>query len=366
MKKLLALLLTVSMLVLCGCNNAEDTETSSQETVEDTQLTEESTEERTEETTEEETEETTEAIIYRNPLNGEIIDAPYTGRVFAYSISNTSDALPHVGAIYADVVMEMFVNNTVVRCLGLYSNIAEVDAIGSTRSTRLMFNDIAQHYDAILCHAGGSDQVLNDLNARGLDNFNVEYNNAVTYGASYRDSIYGRGHLHSLFGVGTGLVAYAESRGWRLTQPEDKDYGFLFTEDGTPADGEDAEKISITITYSNIYKETIMSYDAELGKYVYYQYGQKMTDQITGEPESYENVVVMFTGLSMNGNYQVTDFTQGGEGYYACNGKLIPITWTCDGDDAPFRFFTADGEPLAFGVGRTYIAITDLGSKITW
>ena len=367
MKKLFALLLALTMVFLCGCGG-EDTEESSPETSsETTEATSETTEETTEEVTEETTEEVTEApVVYRNPLNGQILEEPYTGRVFAYSISNTYDALPHVGVVYADVVMEMFVNNTVVRCLALYSEIESIEAIGSTRSTRLMFNDIAQHYDAILCHASGSDQVLRDLNTRGIDNFNVENYNAMAYNTSYRDSYYNRGHVHSLFGIGSGIVAYAEAQGWRLTQPADKDYGLDFTEDGTPADGQDATSITVTITYNNAQKKTTMEYDEELGQYVYYQYGDMMVDQITGQTEAYENVIIMYTDVWMNGIYQVTDFTQGGSGYYACGGKLIPINWTCADEDSPFCFFTLDGEPLQIGVGRTYIAITDIGSKVVW
>ncbi len=375
MKRLFALLLALSMLMLCGCGNESDTDsTTAPESTQNTTLAQvETTEETTEasETTsvpETDPEEDTTAapLVYRNPLNGQVLDEPYTGRVFAYSISNTSDALPHVGAIYADVLMEMFVNNSIIRCIGLYTNIADVNAIGSTRSTRPMFNDIAQHYDAILCHAGGSDQALSDVRSRGVDHFNVEYNNAIIAGASYRDKTYGRGHVHSLFGVGSGLVAYSEQCGFRLTQPEGKTYGLTFTEDGTPANGESAEKIDITITYDGMYKLTTMQYDSELGQYVYYQYKQKMQDQITGAVESFENVVVMFTDIWMDGIYECTEFTSGGTGYYACGGKIIPIKWSCAGDDQPFEFFTEDGEPISFGVGRTYIAITENGSNVAW
>lgn len=371
MKKYLSLLLALTMLLLCGCGNSTGEGDPSGESTDDpaAQVSSGTPEdETTEESTEESTEETTlpEPEVYRNPLTGEILDAPYTGRVFAYSISNTSDALPHVGAVYADVIMEMFVNNTIVRCLGLYTDLSDIDALGSTRSTRLMFDDISQHYDAILCHSGGSEQVLNDLATRGIDNFNVEYNEAISYGASYRDKTYGRGKVHSLFGVGSGLMAYAEAKGFRMTQPEDKDYGLIFAEDGTPQGGEDAKEITVTITYKDSYKDTTMLYDETSGKYLYYQYGKLMTDQITDEAETFENVVIMFSKIWMNGNYQETEFCDGGTGYYACGGKIIPITWSCDGDDQPFRFFTQDGQQVEFGVGRTYIAITQLGSKVVW
>ena len=91
-----------------------------------------------------------------------------------------------------------------------------------------------------------------------------------------------------------------------------------------------------------------------------------MADQITGETEAFENVVVMITDITMNGIYHTADFVSGGTGYYACGGKLIPITWTCEGEDAPFRFFTEGGEPLSFGMGNSYIAICSPDSQVVW
>jgi hypothetical protein len=40
--------------------------------------------------------------------------------------------------------------------------------------------------------------------------------------------------------------------------------------------------------------------------------------------------------------------------------------WTCDGEDSPFRFFTMDGEPLYFGQGNSYIAISDLETVVEY
>lgn len=359
MKKLIALLLAMS-LMLCGCG-AKPAEAPT------TEATAAPTEAPTIAETEPTTEPTTEpAPVYTNPLNGEVMDEPFTGRVFANTISNIQSALPHVSVNDADILMEMFVNGSVIRCLALYSDISDVEAIGSTRSTRFMFNDIAEHYNAVLCHAAGVSKVLNDMNARGVDNINLDSWQAAEAGASYRDKEYGRGYEHSLFGIGPGMLSYAQEKGIPTTVEEDADYGLIFAEDGTPAGGEEASSITIQIKYGTMRKETKMEYDAELGKYVFWQYGKMMADQITEEPETFENVVVMGTNLSMSGVYQVADFLAGGEGYYACNGKIIPITWTCSGDKEPFRFFTAEGEPLPFGVGNTYIAITAPDGEVTW
>lgn len=162
MKRVVAWLL-ILMLLLSGCGSRESVaETTETEAVTETTIV-------TEPTTV-----PTEPPVYRNPLNGEILEEPYTGRVFAHTITNTQDALPHVNAVKADILVEAYVSRGVVRCLGLYTNIGEVEAIGGTRSTRLIFNQVARLYDAVLIHGGGFGMVLEDADRKGLDHFNVD------------------------------------------------------------------------------------------------------------------------------------------------------------------------------------------------
>ena len=306
--------------------------------------------------------------VYRNPLNGELLDEPYTGRIFISTISNVPDALPHVSANQADIIFETFVNYSIIRCIGLYSNISQVEQIGSIRSTRLMFNDITEHYDAILFHAGGSSQVLADAKARGIENFSVDTWDAVQAEISVRDDYRRRniGWEHCLLALGPKMEEYAAAQGYSLEGDPDKDYLLRFNEDGTPAGGEAAEHITITITERSNRKDTVLDYNPETGRYVYSQYGKVMTDGITEEEETYRNIIVMFAQISREGMYQVADFCAGGEGLFACGGKLIPIQWGCDSEDSPFWFRTMDGEELELGVGNTYIAITEPDSKIVY
>ncbi len=321
--------------------------------------------EETPEETQEETTAPTEPMVYRNPLNGEILEEPFTGRVYASTISNMQENMPHVGVNHADVVMEMYVNmNNIVRCLALFTDIDSAEAIGSTRSTRPIFNDIAQHYDLVLSHAGGSDTALNDANNRGIDHFNVDTWEVYESGASYRDAKYRRSQENSLFVNGPVFRSYAEAKG---VAPElEKDYGFRFAEEGTPAEGEAAETISWTMVYGQAKKDTSFVYNAELDKYIWHQYGKEMKDQITDAPEGFTNVMVMFANITNNGLYHAADFTAGGTGYYANGGKLIPIVWACDDEDSAFRFMTNDAEDLEMGVGNTYIAIVTPESPVTW
>lgn len=308
----------------------------------------------------------TEPQIHRNPVNGTILDAPFTGRLHGHTISNMQENMPHVNLCKADIVVETYVNmNNIIRCLAIYSDIASVEAIGSTRSTRPMFNDIAQHYSLIVSHAGGSDTALEDATSRGIQHFNIEdWNVQQQVTTSYRDTQYNRSLENSLFGIGSGIVEYAKLQGWPMTM--ERDYGFRFTENGTPANGEAASRISLNFRYKEARKDTFMVYDSELGKYVWNQYGKEMTDQITGEKEAFTNVLILDTTVTNNGIYHAADFLAGGTGYYANGGLIAPITWTCDGDTEPLKFFAADGNELLLGVGNTYMAIAPTGSPVTW
>ncbi len=363
MKKCIALLLVLSLgLTGCALVPARTTMPTEAPTTEATAAP--TTEEPT-------TEPTTEpAPVYTNPLNGQTLDAPYTGRVVAVTISNIHDALPHYGTMGADILMEMWVNGSIIRDLALFSDITKAQEVGSVRSIRPMFSQIVKHYDAVLLDASGSDQALAHASSLGIQHINVDTYDGTAY--SYRNmdrdfTFKPASKLeHCLFVKPEGVEALLADRGYATTQPEDKDYGMTFAENGTPEGGETANTVTVALTYRNNIKNTSMVYDESLGKYVYNQYDTAMVDGSTGEPECFTNVIVMLADISMDGIYYTANFTAGGTGYYANGGKIVPITWTTDADDAPFRFFTADGQPLSLGVGNTYIAVAPEGSPVSY
>lgn len=360
MKKLLSLLFVVCLL-LAGCGSPEP------ETVPTTEIPTEVTTEATAEPTTEPTTVPTEPPVYYNPLTGEEIDEPYTGRIFANTICNTQDAVPHVGVNDADILFETLGSTGVVRCLALFTDVTKAQAIGATRSTRMVFNDLVQHYDAVLTHAGGYYLVLDDANARGIDHFNLDQlyrstTDPLAAGTGYRETGYKRYSPNNLFAIGQGIYDYAVSRDINLTQPEDKDYCLTFAEDGTPFSGEDA--MQIRITFGQHTKRTTMIYDEASGKYTFNQYGKLMTDVYTGEPETFRNVLVLRAENTWTSIYPVVDLVTGGEGYFACGGKYIPILWNCADENSPLRFTTVDGEPLDLGVGNSYIAIINYTNEV--
>lgn len=363
MKKLIALLLIAS-LILCGCGAS--TPAATEATTAPTQAPATEATEAPTETTEAPTEP---PVVYRNPLNGEVLDEPYTGRIFAVTISNIRDALPHYGTMEADILMEMWVNGSIIRDLALYTDVSKAEAIGSVRSDRLMFNQIVKMYDAVLADAAGSDQVLNDARNTGVNRMTIDTGDSTDYSYRAKDRVFTfkpeSKYEHTLFAKGAGLLDFAQKKGFSVTQPADKDYNLRFTEDGTP-EGETANSVNVTFTYRNNKKDTTMVYDESLGKYVYNQYGKTMVVGDTEDPECFTNVIIMLADITRGDVYYTANFTNGGTGYYANGGKIIPITWGCDGEESPFWFKTVDGQDLELGVGNTYMAIAPQDSPVTY
>lgn len=366
MKKLLALFLAALMLLslaACGKDPVE-TEPSTEATTEAT------TEVTTEATAEATTEATTEATVptepgLRNPLTGEAEEDGKLDRIFAFAVGNTSAALPHAGFTQADLVFEVYVNALTTRCFAMFSNLSEVEAIGSCRSLRYPFIDLTKGYDAVVVYSGGSQMVLSALSRAKIDSIKADESGDFSY-RDYNRYNSGVAWEHCLFDRGADLVSYAENiKKLDLAMDAEKDYGLRFTENATPADGQDAQQITIHFQLGGADKQTIMTYNADLGEYVYSQYNRVMTDYNNDAPVSFKNVFVVKAATHTDADgYHISDLQGTGDGYFACGGKIIAIKWVRENADDAFSFTLADGTPLEQGIGSSYIAIVPTGSAV--
>lgn len=368
MKKVFALMLVLSLL-LCGCagKSGETTVPTTQgPTTVPTEATVPTTQEPTTAPTEAPTTAPTEPPVITSPLTGEILEEPQTSRIFAASINNIPAGLPMYGVSKADIFFEMYVNGYCTRGLALFGDVSQVDSIGSIRSLRYNFTDLCEIYDAIVVHASGSQQVLDDLAASGVPNVSVEKELADYYFRDQSRMDSGYAYEHCLFVWGEPMVRYAESKGIRVTREADADYGLRFTEDGTPANGEKADRVEITLIHDDVPKATIMEYDPQVGKYLFHQYGRPVRDSAEDTYLYFENVVVMFCKVENQSVYHVADLLGSGEGYFACGGKIIPIKWFREKQEDTITFTLEDGTPLELGVGNSYIAIAPLTSTVKY
>ena len=167
--------------------------------------------------------------------------------------------------------------------------------------------------------------------------------------------------------TGEAAIELSKAQNYDLNR-KDVDYGMLFAEVGTPAGGTTANEIEIIFTLKGRTKATTMKYDADLGKYVYWQYGIEMIDENNNQKEAFENVIVMlvptYNYVENDNLYHIAELEGTGEGYYACNGQIIPIQWSRDSKTDPFTYTLADGTPLTMGIGSTFVAIAPTESPV--
>lgn len=351
MKRLIALFVLLC-LVLCACGNNTPAETTGTTAAETT----------AEPTVEATTQETDPPGMYRNPLNGEILNAPYTGTPVAVLINNLDACLPQYGINEADFYYEIETEGGITRCLAIFSDISQAESVGPVRSVRTFFNSVAASYGAPIVHCGGSDRGINggyedsDKKIPDWQHVNEQLKGYYFFRNEDRYNYQGYNWEHTLFAKGEKLAQAMKDQGY--TKTTSVDFGIAF-EDVVALEGETANTVTITFRGG---KTTKMTYDAATGLYTMHQYGDTTIDALTNETTTFKNVIslatdqwnVRDTGYSRS-YYELTETE--GVGTLAIDGQIVPIKWARDGLTDSFTYTLEDGTPVTLAAGRTYVAI---------
>ena len=303
----------------------------------------------------------------RNPLTGVILEEDLSAqRPYAVMLNNISVALPQYGVSQADIIYEVVAEGGVTRMLGVFQDVREVGSIGSIRSARPYYLDLAQGHDAVFVHAGGSPQAYSNLKSTGYDHVDGVNGNTPSLFFRDKDRIRTAGYEHSMFTTGqllTDICGKLDSI--RHTHKDGWTYPQTFADDATPA-GEDAPLVR---AYFPGNKKTSFEYDTETKLYKVYEYGSAYVDGSDGKQVGVTNVLCLFTDVSQirgddKGRMAVRT-TGTGEGVFICGGKAANITWERPTVTDPFAYKLKDGTPLTLGVGHSYVCILGEGSKVT-
>ena len=359
MKRFLCLTLTLCLL-LCGCGGtAEETTagTTAATTVPETTA---------EPTTEPTVPETTEApIIYRHPLNGTLLEEPWTGRATAVVINNIRAALPQYGISHADMLYELETESGITRMLAIFSDLTDVGSIGPVRSARSFFNNIALSHDAVLIHCGGSQFALRGNysdNGDVIENWQHinEQENGSYFFRDYGRYNSGYAWEHTLFTDSENLLQALADKEYNTTyEPDGYDHGLVFEEE-PEITGESAT--SVTVSFRNS-KKTEFEFDIAEGVYKAYQYDGAFMDAGAEVQMAFRNVIVIQTPQFFRSDayYSRSFYTLdgSGEGYLICDGQIVPILWHRDTLRGAFTYTYTDGTPVTLGVGKTYVGVID-------
>lgn len=291
------------------------------------------------------------AEYYANPLTGveELTKEKSQDRPVAIMVNNISVAQKvQTGLSKADIVYETEVEGGLTRLLAVFQDISKVEKIGTVRSARYAYIDLAMGHNAIYIHHGQDPTYaaphLKDTQTMALSESN----------AGYRAKN-GLASEHTLYGYGDKIWDYLTKNKYntKLTKATnwqnfaDKDTQITYTNTANIVD----------VKFSNSY-ESVFKYDTEKGKYVRFFKTTERKDYFTNESEYFKNVFVLQTSITdyPDGYHRKIDLTSG-SGYYCVNGTYTPIKWSKGNSSSSFVFTNEDGTPLTVNQGNSWVCI---------
>lgn len=301
-----------------------------------------------------------------NPLTGLPMEPEYEqNRPVAVMLNNLKKAQPQLGVSMADIIYEVPAEGGITRMLGVYQTLDGVGNLGSIRSARPYYIELAMGHDALYVHAGGSPEAYQDLKSWKVDYIDGVNGSASQSAVFWRDPERkkNKGYEHSLLASGETIQSFWDNSKYPKTHQNDYSYPQTFTDDPLTG-GTAAEHIKL---YYTSYKTGLFDYDAETGKYLVSQYQAPYVDGNTGEQVGVTNLLILETSISAisgdtAGRLKVRT-TGEGKGTLYRSGQCIPIHWSRSNRDVPFSYTTSDGQPLALGRGNSYVCLINPGSS---
>ena len=294
-----------------------------------------------------------EKIVYYTPLTHEERDNEDQAKkkIFAVMLDNHDDARPQAQISKADIIYEYRVECEFTRYMALFqSNFPE--NVGPVRSARPYFVQTAKEYNAIYAHWGGSVAGLEEVKKRNV----VDLDGIALEGIVFhRNKNVGKRAPHNGYISLPELENYLVEKG---VDVNDNTASLNFYDKEANIEGLDVGEI--TLNFNNRYKTNFI-YDEATGKYKYIRQGQPVIDEATGQEFDTDNLVVLFQKgvvAGPKGTLKMANIGTG-QGLLLQKGKLAPINWEKENEDARTILKYTDGTEVKFYPGRTFFSIVD-------
>ncbi|MBO4217694.1 MAG: DUF3048 domain-containing protein [Clostridia bacterium] len=342
---------------------------------------------------------------YTNPLTGEAMSDDKGlnlefQRPVAVVVGNSADVPLQYGLSSADILYEYPVEGGITRFLAVVYDYSSISKIGGIRSSRYYDLAFAGSFNAITFAAGGSTytEVSPDYDVFMLaKKLGIFFINALEYdyedgsGFAFRDTSIVDAAIseHNLVTTGARLrraISFFVNK-YSNTEKYGSAYsyirstsgdvrGFKFVEWGTKNtldEGSSAQRIHIDFSSKSrvafTYQNGVYTRKQDLTGDGYKDHA----DALTNEPLAYTNLLLIKADatkkldMSADGytnkngvldfKFINTSLSNGANGYYFTNGRVIPIIWTKSGYDSELRIFDTEGNEIEFNRGKTYIGV---------
>lgn len=257
----------------------------------------------------------------------------------------------------ADVIYETEIEGGITRLMAVFKDIGEIGQLGTVRSARYAFIDLALGYDAIYVHCGiDPTYAAPHVQSSGVADFNINSNPFAAYGFREKN---GLSYEHTMYTSGEKLQEGFQNLEVRTTTQKTDSWCHFLPEDApvVPSGGKADEKV--TVKFSGI-ATSVFTYDSATKLYTKNSANCENKDSKTGDPYQVTNVFVLETSITnYPDGYHRNIQLIGGTGYYASHGGYQPISWKKEGENAPIQFYAADGTALNVNPGKSWVCITN-------
>ena len=286
-----------------------------------------------------------------NPLTGvaEFEDASKAQqRPVAIMVNNVNVAQKvQTGLSDADIIYETEVEGGITRLMAVYQDISDLDKIGTVRSARYPYVDLALGHDAIYIHCG-QDPTYCAPHLADIDDISID---SGSKGAKRISN--GLSSEHTLYALAGDLWANIGEK-FETKATKTKEWA-NFTDKALALEG---SATSVAVPFPAM--TTNFTYDASTGLYTRLSGSTVLTDYYTKESTQVKNVFVLLTTISnySDGKHRKVDLSSG-EGYYVTNGTYQAIKWSKGDAENGFKFTDADGNEIKVSAGNSWVCIAD-------
>ena len=300
-----------------------------------------------------------------NPLTGlSTLNDVSRNRPMAVSISNQRGALPTNainGISQADIVYELLVEAGITRFIALYQDFSDVGVVGSIRSARHYTVELAEAYDAIFIHAGGSPLGYEEIEKRNITNLDEVSGKRAQAFRRDPNRIPGQTvqNYHSAVTSGSSVMQWLPTYGIRLTHFDNFKQFLSFTNNPIPS-GNRAHNAVVRFSSG---KDSTFTYNEAQNLYYMNQFGSQLTDANNNNPVCFTNLLVLempitdLVGRGEGSGRQDMTSVGYGNGYFVSAGRYIEIFWFRIDKSAQFIYTDVYGNELELGRGKTYVGI---------
>ena len=287
-----------------------------------------------------------------NPLTGCYeYEGILNNRPVAVMINNDVRAQDaQAGLPEADIIYETEIEGGETRLMAVFQDVQKVENVGTIRSSRYAYIDLAMGHNAAYFHRG-CDETYAGPHLKDLDRVDIHEGN---YGYRLKN---GLALEHTLYAKGEKLweaVSGKFSTTLENVQPWQK---FAKEDEKVTLAGGEANKV--TVPFSSIFK-SVFVYNEETGLYERNFKSKIPTEYFTKESTKVKNVIVCLTNIhdypdKIHRNIPL----EGGEGYYITNGTFQKIKWSKGASNSPMKITFEDGSEVKMSAGKTWVCLAN-------